>query len=70
VIFNFGPGPNFLNNGWVINLQKCGMPIYLWFLMWYYQNYTVGMVIYSVMHGTYGMVWFAKHLAMPDPAWN
>lgn len=70
VIFSCPPGPKFLHNGWVINLQKCLMPIYCVFLMVHFQNFSAPMVFYSVLHGTYGLIWLSKHLAMPDPAWN
>jgi len=65
-MFRLPPGPQFINNGWVINLQKCMMPVWVTFLMLHFQNFSPGMVMYAVLHGTYGLIWLCKHLAMPD----
>ena len=42
------------------------MPFYLLWLMWYYNNYSDVMCLYSVMHGSYGLLWYMKHIAFPD----
>lgn len=46
------------------------MPVYCVALMMIFENYSPGMVMYGVLHGTYGVIWLVKHLAMPDPSWN
>lgn len=28
------------------------------------------MVMYGVLHGSYGIIWLIKHFAMPDPSWE
>ena len=66
VMYNLPPGPKSLHLHFVINIQKVGMPFYLCFLMWYYDNYSDTMCLYAVMHGSYGLLWFLKHLAFPD----
>ena len=42
------------------------MPFYLTFLMIYYQNYSHAMYLYLCMHGTYGWLWYLKHITYPD----
>ena len=27
-------------------------------------------MIYTAMHGSYGLLWYLKHLAFPDPSWS
>lgn len=49
-----------------INLQKLGMPLYLAFLIVYFDNYSHQMLMYSLMHGSYGVLWYVKHVAFPD----
>ena len=40
IMYNLPPGPKSLHLHFVINIQKVGMPFYLCFLMWYYENYS------------------------------
>ena len=44
------------------------MPFYLAFLVWYLDNYSLPMMVYSVLHGTYGVLWYVKHRVFPDPS--
>ena len=46
------------------------MPFYLAFLIWYFQNFSEPMMIYAVLHGTYGLCWYLKHLTNPDAAFE
>lgn len=39
---------------------------YLLILQYYYNNYSDLMCIYTIMHGSYGCLWFLKHLTFPD----
>ena len=66
VMYELPPGPKFLTLASVVNLQKVGMVFYLPFLMYYYDNFTDEMCLYACMHGSYGLLWFMKHLAFPD----
>lgn len=34
--------------------------------MAYFNNYSLEMQIYAIIHGSYGLFWYMKHLAMPD----
>ena len=44
------------------------MPLYLAFLILYYQNYSQPMLTYAVLHGSYGILWYLKHRVFPDPS--
>ena len=43
---------------------------FLGFLMWYYDNFSVTAWVYLAMQGSYGIIWFIKDMAFPDPAWQ
>lgn len=66
----FPPGPACIKLCHAVNFQKCNMPIYLTFLMWYFNNYSEQMMVYAVLHGTYGICWYMKHLTTPDAAFE
>ena len=42
------------------------MLFYLLGLMYYFDNYSDVMCLYTVMHGSYGLLWYLKHIAFPD----
>ena len=42
------------------------MSFYLLGLIWYFNNYSDSMLTYSVLHGTYGVLWYVKHRVYPD----
>eukprot|EP00347_Sterkiella_histriomuscorum_P000149 403376983 len=65
-MFEIPPGPRFIPVSLTVNAQKLGMPLWLAFLVYYYQNYSDQMLMYSVMHGTYGVLWYLKHITFPD----
>jgi len=69
-MFDLPPGPRFLPLSAVVNLQKVGMPFYLSFLMWYYGNFSVQMVVYACLHGLYGLLWYLKHLLFRDKVFD
>lgn len=69
-VCDFLGGPRPWKFAWVINFQKVGTFFFLGFLMWYYQNYSVTAWIYIAMQGSYGLIWFIKDTAFPDPAWQ
>lgn len=67
---DLGGGPRPWKFAWVINFQKVGTPFLLAFWMWYYQNYSLAAWVYFALHGSYGIVWFIKDMAFPDPGWQ
>ncbi len=67
-MYEVPPGPKFVTVSTVVNIQKVGMPIYLLGLVLYFQNFSQPMLTYSVMHGSYGILWYLKHIVFPDPS--
>jgi protein-S-isoprenylcysteine O-methyltransferase Ste14 len=70
LVRDFGGGPRPWKFAWVINFQKCGTFLFLGLLMWYYGNGTTAAWVYLAMQGSYGLAWFIKDMAFPDPAWQ
>ncbi len=61
-----GPGGKIIKMKWYVDLQKGGMPFYLLGLMLYYDNWSIGMWMYFVLHGSYGIIWVVKGMIFPD----
>ena len=50
----------------LVNIQKgLTLPLML-FLMWYFQNYSIGCWVYAALHGSYGIIWVMKDMVFPD----
>jgi protein-S-isoprenylcysteine O-methyltransferase Ste14 len=69
-VHDFGGGPRPWKFAWVINFQKCGTFFFLGLLMAYYGNFSTAAWVYLAMQGTYGLAWFIKDMAFPDPGWQ
>ena len=65
-VYGLPPGPKCITYSHVINLQKCGMLPYLLALQFYFKNYSDLMCLYTIMHGSYGVLWYLKHITFPD----
>ncbi|MEM7054776.1 MAG: methyltransferase [Pseudomonadota bacterium] len=63
-------GPRPWKLAWVINFQKAGTPVFLLGLMLVYDNWSTQAWVFWALHGGYGLIWFIKDLAFPDPAWQ
>ena len=63
-------GPRILKFSWLINFQKTGTFLFLGMLMYWYDTSSTAIWVYLAMHGTYGLVWFLKDMAFPDPGWQ
>jgi protein-S-isoprenylcysteine O-methyltransferase Ste14 len=63
-------GPRPWKFAWLINFQKVGTFFYLGLLMWKYGNTSTAAWVFLAMHGSYGLVWFIKDIAFPDPSWQ
>ena len=61
-----GPGGKCIKQKWYVDLQKFGMPFYLITLMLLFNNFSLGMWVYFILHGSYGILWFAKGKVFPD----
>ena len=70
LVRDFGGGPRPWKFAWVINFQKCGTFPFLGLLMIHYHNTSTAAWIYLAMQGSYGLAWFIKDMAFPDPAWQ
>lgn len=60
------PGPAFLPMRYYINLHKGGMPILIFGLMLYYDNFSLACWLYLALHGSYGLFWLLKDYTFPD----
>ena len=43
------------------------MMFYLFGLMCYFDNFSLGAWVYLSLHGSYGLLWLAKDFVFPDP---
>ena len=58
-----GPRMNFNN---LVDLNKGTMLLYIFGLMLYYDNFSLGAWVYLSLHGSYGIFWASKSAAFPD----
>ena len=49
-----------------VDVNKGSMMLYLFALMVYFNNYSVGAWVYLSLHGSYGVFWASKSAAFPD----
>lgn len=74
LVYDIGGGPRLMKFATVINFQKALMFPYLAGLMVIYRNqpsgHSAAAWIYLAMHGSYGLVWYLKDKAFPDPNWQ
>ena len=63
-------GPRVVKLAWVINVQKAGTAPFIAGLMWWYGNTTIAAWVYLGLHGSYGLSWLIKDLALPDRGWQ
>ena len=59
-----------LRLAWVINAQKAGTVFFVGALMWLWGNFSPAAWVYLGLHGSYGIIWLIKDVAMPDPRWQ
>lgn len=64
--FNLGPGPAVAPMHSVVNVNKGTMGIYLFALMCYFDNFSLGAWVYLSLHGNYGICWWMKDRIFPD----
>ena len=68
--YNIPPGKPWIPMHFGVNLNKGTMMIYLFVLMCYFDNFSLGAWVYLALHGNYGLMWFLKDRVFPDPAFN
>ena len=66
ITHHLGPGPAFIPFNWNINVNKGSLSFLIFAMMIYYDNFDLGMWVYLVLHGSYGVFWFAKERVYPD----
>ena len=64
------PGPKIIKLKYIINFQKGSTMLYVFYLMNYFNNYSLSAYLYLALHGTYGIIWLLKDTIMPDKNWN
>jgi len=67
ICYNLPPGKPFIPFHFVVNFNKGTMMIYLFILMCYFDNFSMGAWVYLSLHGNYGLIWFLKDRTFPDP---
>jgi protein-S-isoprenylcysteine O-methyltransferase Ste14 len=67
---DFLGGPRLLKMSTVINFQKGLTGVFVLGLMFYFENFTTPAWVYLALHGSYGLIWLAKHAAFPDRNWE
>ena len=68
--YNIPPGKPWIPMHYVVNFTKGTMMIYLFALMCYYDNFSLGAWMYLALHGNYGIIWFLKDRTFPDAGFN
>lgn len=49
-----------------VNFFKGTTFLWVWLLMHYFQNYSLSMWLYLLLHGSYGICWVVKDIWFPD----
>ena len=65
--YNLPPGEPWLPLHVLVNINKGTMMIYIFILMCYFENFSLGAWVYLALHGNYGIIWVLKDLVFPDP---
>lgn len=68
--FDLGGGPRTWRCDHVIDGQKIVTVFFIYGLMHYYGNFSLGAWVYLALHGTYGYTWLVKDLAFPNKAFE
>ena len=68
--YNIPPGKPWIPMHFTVNFNKGTMMIYIFCLMCYFNNFSLGAWIYLSLHGNYGLIWFLKDRVFPDVGFN
>ena len=66
-MYHAPPGPPIFTVRYTVNLAKGTMMFYLFALMCYFDNFSLGAWVYLALHGSYGVLWLVKDIVFPDP---
>ena len=67
ITYEIPPGKAFMPFRTNVNFAKIGMPIFIFAMMVYFDNFSTAAQIYFCLHGSYGCFWVIKDLVFPDP---
>ena len=70
ICYNIPPGPPIAPMHIVVNFNKGTMMFYLFALMCYYDNFSLGAWCYLALHGNYGLIWYLKDRTFPDAGFS
>jgi len=65
-MYNLPPSTKTLSLAFFANAHKCTMLLYMFGLMIYFKNFSLGCWVYAALHGSYGFLWNLKTMAFPD----
>jgi hypothetical protein len=68
--YDFLGGSHVLPIRVITNIFKGATGIYVYCLMCYFDNFSLGLILYALLHGSYGLCWLTKDLLYPDPAFK
>ena len=55
---------------YIVNFFKGGTFLYVLLLMYNFNNYSNGMILYFFIHGSYGWAWIYKDIFFPDASFR
>ena len=64
--FNLLGTPKIIKACYLANFFKGNTITFLLILMVYFDNYSLRVVIYTALHGSYGLLWILKDVIFPD----
>jgi len=67
ILYELPPGKPILPFRITVNFAKAAMPLFIFGLMVYYNNFSTAAWWYLCLHGSYGVFWVMKDLTFPDP---
>ena len=70
LVYNIPPGKPWIPMHLGVNINKGTMMIYIFALMCYFDNFSLGAWVYLSLHGNYGLMWLLKDRTFPDPGFN
>ena len=68
--YNIPPGKPWIPMHFTVNFNKGTMMIYIFALMCYFDNFSLGAWVYLALHGNYGLIWFLKDRVFPDAGFS
>ena len=70
LMYHCPPGPPVVQHRLLINAQKGGSLPFCLLLMWWRKNWSSTAVVYTGLHGSYGLIWLLKDHVFRDKSWD